>query len=121
MAIDKTSTWSLGESVLWFSPNYALDVIWGLGESIILDEYVLLVTVDEVAYGIDVIQINRVLIVQDYGVGDDFVIVGVSCTVRLNSKVVKSTQETSSFISEKSLESNISRLVSLESEIIEED
>ena len=40
MATDKTATWSLGESVLWYSPNTTLDATWSLGESSLLDEYV---------------------------------------------------------------------------------
>jgi hypothetical protein len=40
MATENTATWSLGESVIWYTPNLALDPIWSLGESIILDEYV---------------------------------------------------------------------------------
>lgn len=40
MAIDKTGIWSLGESNLWYTPTSGLDASWGLGESFILDEYV---------------------------------------------------------------------------------
>jgi len=40
MATDKTGTWSIGESVLWYTPTSNLDPTWSLGESIILDEYV---------------------------------------------------------------------------------
>jgi len=40
MATDKTGTWSLGESVLWYTPTASLDPTWSLGESIILDETV---------------------------------------------------------------------------------
>jgi hypothetical protein len=40
MATDKTGTWSLGESVLWYSPTSGLDASWSLGESAFLDEYV---------------------------------------------------------------------------------
>jgi hypothetical protein len=40
MATDKTGTWSLGESVLWYSPNTTLDNMWSYGENAFLDEYV---------------------------------------------------------------------------------
>jgi len=39
MATDKTGTWSIGESVLWYTPTSNLDPTWSLGESIVLDEY----------------------------------------------------------------------------------
>jgi len=39
MATDKTGTWSLGESVLWYTPNTALDNTWSYGENAFLDEY----------------------------------------------------------------------------------
>jgi hypothetical protein len=39
MAVDKTGTWSFGESVLWFTPTSWLDAYWSFGESIIFDEY----------------------------------------------------------------------------------
>ena len=39
MATDKTASWSLGESVLWYSPNTTLDAAWSLGESFLVDEY----------------------------------------------------------------------------------
>jgi len=35
---DKKGTWSLGESVIWYSPSANLDATWSLGESILLDE-----------------------------------------------------------------------------------
>lgn len=40
MATDKEAIWSLGESVLWYSPNATLDATWSLGESRLVDEYV---------------------------------------------------------------------------------
>ena len=40
MATDKTGTWSLGESVLWYTPNSTLDNTWSYGENAFLDEYV---------------------------------------------------------------------------------
>jgi hypothetical protein len=39
MATDKTGTWSLGESVLWYTPTSSLDVTWSQGESYLEDEY----------------------------------------------------------------------------------
>jgi hypothetical protein len=37
---DKTATWSLGESVLWYDPTSGIDAHWSLGESALLDVYV---------------------------------------------------------------------------------
>jgi hypothetical protein len=39
MATNQTGTWSLGESVLWYTPTSGLDATWSLGESAIWDEY----------------------------------------------------------------------------------
>ena len=36
---DKTATWSLGESVLWYNPTSGTDTHWSLGESSLLDVY----------------------------------------------------------------------------------
>jgi len=40
MATDKTGTWSVGESALWYTPNTTLDNTWSYGENAFLDEYV---------------------------------------------------------------------------------
>ena len=38
MATDRTATWSLGESALWYSPTSEIDAGWSLGASFIQDE-----------------------------------------------------------------------------------
>lgn len=43
--MDKTGTWSLGESMLWYSPSAGLDVTWSLGESYLLDDFELQIQV----------------------------------------------------------------------------
>ena len=60
MATDKEATWSLGESILWYSPNTTLDATWSLGESRLVDEYVITITKTDSLMGLNDLSSKRI-------------------------------------------------------------